>query len=319
MARAMWAQGVRPDDVAQNAYGLGLFTGGLGFQLGLERIGCAVIPTGSGQTERQLLLMEDLGTTVIACTPTYALTIAERASELGKDLTRFPLRVGLFGAEPWSLEMKKLIEERMGIVAHEHYGLTELMGPGVAYSCAEGRLHINEDHAYPEVIDPLTLAPLPLGAPGELVFTALQREAMPMIRYRTRDISRLQRSPCPCGRTAIVMEKVTGRSDDMMIVGGVNVFPSQIESVLMEFEEIEPQYVIHLFKRGYLDAIRVETEAKPALYEQGEAFVRQLAARASECIQQVVGIKVPVEILAAGTIPRSAGKAKRIIDERGGA
>jgi phenylacetate-CoA ligase len=316
MARAMWAQGVRPDDVAQNAYGLGLFTGGLGFQLGFERIGCAVIPAGSGQTERQILLMEDLGTTVLACTPTYALTIAERARELGKDLTRFPLRIGLFGAEPWTPEMKRLIEERMGIVAHEHYGLTELMGPGVAYSCEANRLHVNEDHVLAEVIDPGTLKPLPLGEQGELIFTSLQREAMPMIRYRTRDITRLQRVACPCGRTAIVMEKVTGRSDDMMIVGGVNVFPSQIESVLMEFAEIEPQYVIHLFKKGYLDAIRVETEAKPALYAQGEEFVKALAARVAERIQQVIGIKVPVAILAAGAIPRSIGKAKRILDER---
>lgn len=316
MARAMWAQGVRPEDVAQNAYGLGLFTGGLGFQLGLERIGCAVIPAGSGQTERQILLMEDLGATVLACTPTYALTIAERARQLGKDLTRFPLRVGLFGAEPWSPEMKKLIEERMGIVAHEHYGLTELMGPGVAFSCEAGRLHINEDHVYAEVIDAETLQPKPLGEKGELVFTSLQREAMPMIRYRTRDITRLQRVACPCGRTAITMEKVTGRSDDMMIVGGVNVFPSQIESVLMEFDEIEPQYVIHLFKKGFLDAIRVETEAKPPVYAAGEAAVKRLSATVGDRIQQVIGIKVPVEILPSGAIPRSVGKAKRIIDER---
>jgi phenylacetate-CoA ligase len=318
MARGMWAQSVRPEDVAQNAYGMGLFTGGLGFLLGFERIGCALIPSGSGQTEKQILLMEDLGTTVLGCTPTYALTIAERAQQLGKDLRRFPLRVGLFGAEPWSLEMKKLIEERMGIIAHEHYGLTELMGPGVAFSCETGTLHLNEDHVLAEVIDPETLAPLPLGQPGEMVLTSLQREAMPMIRYRTRDITRLQRHACPCGRTFVAMEKVTGRSDDMMIVSGVNVFPSQIESVLMEFEEIEPQYVIHLFKKGFIDNIRVETEAKAALYAKGGGFIEQLAARVSDRIGQVVGIKVPVAILEPGAIPRSIGKAKRVVDEREG-
>ncbi len=318
MARAMWAQGVRPEDIAQNAYGMGLFTGGLGFLLGFERVGCAVIPSGSGQTEKQLLLMEDLGTTVIGCTPTYALTIAERAQQLGKDLTAFPLRVGLFGAEPWSLEMKALIEQRMGITAHEHYGLTELMGPGVAFSCEAGTLHINEDHAYPEIIDTDTQQPLPLGAEGELVLTSLQREAMPMIRYRTRDISRLLREHCRCGRTFVAMQKITGRSDDMLIVSGVNVFPSQIESVLMEFDEIEPQYVIHLFKKGYIDALRVETEAKPDCYSRGADFLGQLAARVADRIQQVVGVKVPVEVSPAGTIPRSIGKAKRVIDERQG-
>jgi phenylacetate-CoA ligase len=316
MARAMWAQSVRPEDIAQNAYGMGLFTGGLGFLLGFERVGCAVIPAGSGQTERQILLMEDLGTTVLAATPTYALTIAERARELNKDLTGFPLRVGLFGAEPWTPKMKTLLEERMGIVAHEHYGLTELMGPGVAFSCEAGTLHVNEDHVYAEVINPETEEPLPLGEAGELVLTSLQREAMPMVRYRTRDITRLRRDRCSCGRTSVAMEKVTGRSDDMMIVSGVNVFPSQIETVLMEFAEIEPQYVIHLFKKGYIDAIRVDTEIKPPLYAKGDIFVAQFAAQVAERIQQVVGIKVPVTILPSGTIPRSVGKAQRIKDER---
>jgi len=260
--------------------------------------------------------MEDLGTTVLGCTPTYALTIAERARQLGKDLTRLPLRVGLFGAEPWTPKMKALIEERMGIVAHEHYGLTELMGPGVAFSCEAGILHINEDHVYAEVIDSETEAPLPLGEEGEMVLTSLQREAMPMIRYRTRDITRLTRETCACGRTTTAMQKVTGRSDDMMIVSGVNVFPSQIESVLMEFAEIEPQYVIHLFKKGFIDAIRVETEVKPPIYEKGEAFIAALTGKVAGRIQAVVGIKVPVEILPAGSIPRSVGKAKRILDER---
>jgi len=318
MARAMWAQGVRPDDVAQNAYGMGLFTGGLGFLLGFERLGCGVIPSGSGQTEKQILLMEDLGTTVIGCTPTYALTIAERAEQLGKDLKKFPLRVGLFGAEPWTLEMKALIESRMGIHAHEHYGLTELMGPGVAFSCEGGRLHINEDHVLAEIVNPETMEPVELGQPGELIFTSLQRQAMPMIRYRTKDITTLERVECACGRTFLTMNKVTGRSDDMMIVSGVNVFPSQIESVLMEFDEIEPQYVIHLFKKGYIDAIRVETEARPECYEKGNAWIEELAGKVSARVQAVVGIKVPVSILESKAIPRSVGKARRVIDERDG-
>ncbi len=316
MARAMWAQSVRPDDIAQNAYGMGLFTGGLGFLLGFETIGCAVVPSGSGQTEKQILLMEDFGTTVVGCTPTYALTIAERAAQMGKDLPNFPLRVGLFGAEPWSVEMKQEIEARMGITAHEHYGLTELMGPGVGFSCEAGTLHLNEDHLLPEIINPETGEPLALGEEGELVFSSLQRQAMPMIRYRTRDITRLERVNCDCGRTFLGMAKVMGRSDDMMIVSGVNVFPSQIESVLMEFEEIEPQYVIHLFKKGYVDAISVDTEARAGYYARGEAFLTELAARVDAKIQSVVGIKAPVKILPADSIPRSVGKAKRILDKR---
>ena len=316
MARAMWAQGIRPDDIAQNAYGMGLFTGGLGFLLGFERIGCGVVPSGAGMTERQILLLEDLGTTVIGCTPTYALTIAERARVIGKDLRKFPLRVGCFGAEAWSYEMKKLIEERMGIQAHEHYGLTELMGPGVSFSCEAGTLHINEDHVYAEVVDRETGEPLPLGEQGELILTSLQRQAMPMIRYRTRDISRLIRQECPCGRTFVAMEKVTGRSDDMMVISGVNVFPSQIESVLMEFEEVEPYYEIHLFKKGYLDHIRVDVEVASAAYERGSKHLQVLSEKVAYRLHELIGITIPVAVVAVNTIPRSEGKAKRVIDER---
>jgi phenylacetate-CoA ligase len=316
MARAMWAQTIRPDDIAQNAYGMGLFTGGLGFLLGFERLGCTVLPSGAGMTERQIMLMEDIGSTVLASTPTYALTIAERARMMGKDLTKLPLRIGCFGAEPWSLEMKNLIQERMGIIAHEHYGLTELMGPGVSFSCEAGTLHVNEDHVYPEIVNPETGEPLPLGEKGELIFTSLQRQAMPMIRYRTRDISRLYREPCPCGRTFVAMEKVTGRTDDMMIVSGVNVFPSQIESVLMEFEDIEPHYQIHLFRQGYIDRIRVETEAAEAAHNRGAKYKNSLAERVSYRLHELIGITIPVTIVATGSIPRSEGKAKRVIDER---
>jgi len=235
---------------------------------------------------------------------------------LGKDMTRFALRVGCFGAEPWTLEMKRVIEERMGIAAHEHYGLTELMGPGVSFTCEAGTLHLNEDHVYAEVVDSASGEPRPLGEQGELILTSLQREAMPMIRYRTRDISRLVRQKCSCGRTLVAMEKVTGRTDDMMIVSGVNVFPSQIESVLMEFEEIEPQYQIHLYKQGYMDHIRVETEARPAVYQKGAKYMSALADRVSYRLHELVGITIPVSILATGALPRSEGKAKRVIDER---
>ncbi|NTU60686.1 MAG: phenylacetate--CoA ligase, partial [Deltaproteobacteria bacterium] len=215
MARTLWAQGLRPDDVVQNAYGMGLFTGGLGFFHGALKIGCCLVPTGSGMTERQIMLLQDFGTTVLFCTPTYALTIIEKAEQMGVDLKKTKLRMGSFGAEPWTVEMRKEIEERSGIRAHEAYGLTEMMGPGVGFSCEQYRLHLNEDHCYPEIVDPSTLEPLPLGEKGELVFTAIQRRAMPLLRYRTRDITSLRRVECECGRTLVVMDKILGRSDDM--------------------------------------------------------------------------------------------------------
>ena len=249
MARTFWAAGVRSNDIFQNAYGYGLFTGGLGFHQGALRLGCAIVPTSSGLTERQIMLMQDFGSTVLGSTPTYALTIAERAERMGIDVRKLPMRVGSFGAEPWSVEMRNEIEERMGIAAHEAYGLTELMGPGVAFTCEYRKLHMNEDHVYAEIIDPETEQPVPLGETGEMVLTSLQRRAMPMIRYRTKDITRLVREKCQCGRTLIQMEKVTGRDDDMLIISGVNVFPSQVESVLMEFKEIEPHYLIRVRKK----------------------------------------------------------------------
>ncbi len=316
MARTLWAQGVRPDDICQNAYGMGLFTGGLGFYLGVEAIGSCLVPTGSGMTERQIMLMQDFGSTVLFCTPTYALTIAEKADQMGVDLRDLPLRVGSFGAEPWTVEMRREIEERMGITAHEAYGLTEMMGPGVGFSCEAYRLHLNEDHVYPEIVDPATLEPVPLGEKGELVFTALQRRAMPLLRYRTRDITSLRRVECECGRSLVVMDKILGRSDDMLIISGVNVFPSQVESVIMEFEEMEPLYQIRVFKKGHLDGMKVEAEAKPAVYAQGKEALEDLARRISARIHAVIGIHAPVEIVPQGSIARSEGKAKRVIDER---
>jgi len=316
MARGLWAQEVRPDSVLQNAYGMGLFTGGLGFLQGAMRIGCAVVPSGAGMTERQIMLIQDFGTTALCCTPSYCLTIIEKAEKMGVDLKKTKLRTGHFGAEPWTVEMRNDIEARGGIHAYEHYGLTELMGPGVSFTCEYYRIHINEDHVYPEIVDPSTLEPLELGQEGELVFTALQRRAMPMIRYRTRDICTLRKEKCECGRTLITMDKILGRTDDMMIISGVNVFPSQIETVLMEFPEVEPLYQIRLRKKGYIDHILVEIEVNPAVYEAGQQKLDELSKKISHRIQQVIGINVPVNILPAESIERSIGKAKRVIDER---
>jgi phenylacetate-CoA ligase len=316
MARTLWAQGVRSDDIFQNAYGYGLFTGGLGFHQAALKIGCAVVPTSSGLTERQLMLMKDFSSTVLGCTPTYALTIAEKAEQMNLDIKNWPLKIGSFGAEPWSVAMRKEIEDRLGIKAHEAYGLTEMMGPGVAFTCPEYNLHINEDHIFPETIDPVTEEPLPLGQQGELVFTALQRRAMPLIRYRTKDITSLRRETCACGRTLILLEKITGRYDDMLIISGVNVFPSQIEAVIMDFKEMEPHYQIRVYKKGYLDALAVEAEAKEELYAQGSEILDELGQRVSAHIQQMIGINAPVTIVPFNSIARSEGKAKRVIDER---
>jgi phenylacetate-CoA ligase len=316
MARGLWGQEVRPDSILQNAYGMGLFTGGLGFLQGAMRIGCAIVPSGAGMTERQIMLIQDFGSTALCCTPSYCLTIIERAEKMGVDIKNTNLKSGHFGAEPWTVEMRNDIESRSGIHAYEHYGLTELMGPGVSFTCEYYNIHINEDHIYPEIVDPGTLEPVPLGEEGELVWTALQRRAMPMIRYRSRDICSLRREKCQCGRTLITMDKILGRSDDMMIISGVNVFPSQIETILMEFTEVEPLYQIRLRKKGYIDNISVETEIKPAVYAQGQEARDGLAKKISHRIQQVIGINVPVTILAPETIERSIGKARRIIDER---
>jgi phenylacetate-CoA ligase len=316
MARTFWAQGVRPDDIFQNAYGYGLFTGGLGFHQGALKIGCAVVPTSSGLTERQIMLMKDFGSTVLGSTPSYALTIAEKADRIGQSIRKMPLRLGSFGAEPWTVAMRDEIEARMGIKAHEAYGLTEMMGPGVAFSCPEYNLHINEDHIFPEIIDPVTEEPLGPGEQGELVFTALRRRAMPLIRYRTKDITTLHRQKCACGRTMVTLEKITGRYDDMLIISGVNVFPSQVEAVIMEFEEAEPHYQIRVYKKGYLDAMSVEVECKEATYACGAEYLETLAKRIAGRINQVIGITCPLSIAPCNSIVRSEGKAKRVIDER---
>jgi phenylacetate-CoA ligase len=318
MARNMFAAGVRSNDIVQNAYGMGLFTGGLGFHQGATKIGATIIPTSSGQTERQITIMQDFGTTVLFSTPSYALTIAEKGSEMGINFKNLRLRVGVFGAEPWTKEMRKEIEERLGIKAHEAYGLTELMGPGVAFDCEvqDGFLHVNEDHVLVEIIDPVTGDVLPPGTKGELVFTAIQRQAMPLLRYRTRDITLTKRERCQCGRTLIKMEKVYGRSDDMLIISGVNVFPSQIESILLEEKGIEPQYVIIVRKKGYLDTLEVNVEAIPAIYQAGADKIKEVEQKVESRMRGLIGIGIKIRLVPPGTITRSEGKAKRVIDER---
>ncbi|MFH0813593.1 MAG: phenylacetate--CoA ligase [Pseudomonadota bacterium] len=316
-ARDLWAAGVRPEDIVQVSYGYGLFTGGFGFHHGATRIGCAVVPTSSGQTERQVMIMKDFGATVLACTPSYALTIADRSEDMKVDIRELPLRVGIFGAEPCTVAMRNEIEERMGIKAMEAYGLTELGGPGVAFDCqVQDGLHINEDHFYPEIVDPNTLRPLPIGERGELVLTSLQRRAMPMIRYRTKDITRLRKEPCPCGRTLIKMDKITGRTDDMLIISGVNVFPSQIESLLLDLEEVEPQYILIVRKKGHLDHLIIEVEVKKHVFDAGPAERTKVAAKIADYIKGMVGISVEVIAVAPKSLSRSEGKAQRVIDER---
>ena len=317
MARSLFSHGVRSNDICQNSYGMGLFTGGLGFHQGATRIGAAVIPISSGQTERQIVIMKDFGTTVLFSTPTYALTIAERAEEMGVNLKDMPLRIGCFGAEPWTIEMRKEIEQRMGIKAMECYGLTEFGGPGTGFDCIEQNgLHLNEDHFLPEIIDPVTEEVLPVGTKGELVITAIQREAMPLIRYRTRDITTLRREKCSCGRTLLKMDKIYGRSDDMLIIGGVNVFPSQIESVLLEIPEVEPQYVIIVRKKGYLDQLHVDVEVKKEVYDLGPQKISEVEKMVEGKMRGTIGIGIKIRLVPPKSITRSEGKAKRIFDER---
>ncbi len=318
MARTLTAAGIGKGDIVQNAYGLGLFTGGLGFHQGAEKVGATIIPASSGMTERQVTLMKDFGATVLFSTPSYALTIAEKAGDLGVDLRELPVRVGVFGAEPWTVEMRNEIEERIGIKAHEAYGLTEMMGPGVAFDCSaqDGYLHINEDHILAEIIDPVTEEVLPLGEKGELVFTAIQRRAMPLLRYRTRDITELRREKCSCGRSLLKMKKVFGRSDDMLIISGVNVFPSQIESILLDVDAVEPQYVLIIRKKGYLDALSVDVEAKPEVYDLGEEKMAEVEKEIESRIRGIIGIGVKVRCVPPKSIERSEGKAKRVFDAR---
>jgi phenylacetate-CoA ligase len=314
MARCFASAGALPGDIVHNAYGYGLFTGGLGAHYGAERLGCTVIPVSGGGTERQVTLLSDFKASVLCATPSYAINIAEVAQKMGIDLKHSSLRVGLFGAEPWSDAMRHDLENRLGLRAVDVYGLSEIMGPGVACECHEVQsgLHGWEDHFLFETIDPKTLQTLPIGATGELVITTLTKEAQPMIRYRTRDITCLSDEPCACGRTHVRIMRVTGRNDDMLIIRGVNVYPSQVEAVLVGFPGIAPHYQIILTRDGALDAMTVEVELAPGF----DGDINRKADEVTHHIKSLIGVTCKVVAKAEGEVPRSQGKAVRVLDRR---
>lgn len=318
MARTLACGEVTREDVVQNAYGYGLFTGGLGAHYGAELIGAVVVPMSGGNTQRQIMLMQDFGATVLCCTPSYAIYLAEAAQELGIDLRETKLRVGFFGAEPWTEGMRQEIEERLGITALDIYGLSEVIGPGVSSECMHRcGLHICEDHFLPEIIDPKTGENLPYGEYGELVFTTLTKEALPVIRYRTGDITKLMPEPCACGRTAVRMAKISGRTDDMIIVRGVNVFPSQIESVLLQVEGVQPHYLIIIDReRGAMDTLEVWVEVSEGIFSDELGTLANLQRYAESEIRELLGISARVKLVEPHRIERSMGKAKRVIDRR---
>ncbi len=317
MARTMKMGNVGPEDVVHNAYGYGLFTGGLGFHYGAERVGAAVVPSSGGFTKRQLLLMKDFGATVLCCTPSFALHLSEVAKEEGYDLKKdFKLKVGFFGAEPASEGLRQALRDAWGIQYVEAYGLSEIIGPGVAATCPEGRLHVFEDHFIPEVIDPDTGEILPDGEEGELVITTVTKQALPLLRYRTKDITRLYREPCKCGRTLVGMDSIVGRSDDMLIVNGVNVFPSQVEHVLTKVEGTTPNYVIVVDKKGVLDKLEVWVEMDERTFADGIGALETLKRKLETEMLNELYINVKVKLVEPKTLERSMGKAKRIIDKR---
>lgn len=318
MARTLACGGVKPGDVVHNAYGYGLFTGGLGFHYGAERLGATVIPISGGNSKRQIMLMRDFGSTVLCSTPSYALNLAEVMADLDVDARALSLRVGIFGAEPWSQNMREEIEKKLHISAIDIYGLSEIIGPGVAVECSEEKrgLHIFEDHFLPEIIDPDTGKTLPLGETGELVFTTLTKEAFPVMRYRTKDITRLSAEPCTCGRTFLRMDKISGRTDDMLIIRGVNVFPSQIEHVLMGIEEVEPHYQIIVDREGALDTMEIQVEVNEAVFSDQIKTLEGLSKRIEGEIKDLLGTTCKVKLVEPKTIQRSEGKAKRVIDKR---
>src|SRR5664280_1333546 len=317
MLRAFAACGLHEGDVIQNAYGYGLFTGGLGAHYGAEALGATVIPSSGGHADRQIMLMRDFGVTAVCCTPTYFLHLIDRAAELGVRMRDMPLRVGIFGAEPWTESMRRHIELEGGIQAFDIYGLSEIIGPGVGIECPyHNGLHIFEDHFYPEVIDPETGRVMPDGEEGELVLTTLSKQAMPMIRYRTRDISVLASGPCPCGRTVRRMGRIARRSDDMFIVRGVNVFPSQIEAALLAVEGALPHSQIILTRHKGLDAVEVHVEVTPELFSDKIGTLEGLRQRLAYAVEHTLGLKVEITLAAPRSIERSEGKAKRVIDRR---
>ncbi|MCL2689551.1 MAG: phenylacetate--CoA ligase [Chitinispirillia bacterium] len=317
MARTLSMGGVTKKDVVQNAYGYGLFTGGLGAHYGIKRTGATCIPISGGNTKRQLEVMQDFGATVLCCTPSYALYIAEAGREAGIDFRMLNLEKGFFGAEPWSESMREEIQEKLSIRAYDIFGLTEIIGPGVAAECElQNMLHVFEDHFFPEIINPKTGEPVPDGEKGELVFTTLTKEGTPIIRYRTRDITFLNREPCSCGRTLVRMHRLLGRTDDMLIVRGVNIFPSQVEQVLIKMEGVEPHYQIVVEKRGSLDCLEIQVEMTENM---GSDLLGDIETKEKEIeskLRDVLLVNSKVNLVPPKTIPRSEGKAKRIIDKR---
>jgi phenylacetate-CoA ligase len=314
MARTLALAGVRPGMVLHNAYGYGLFTGGLGFHQGGERMGCTVVPMSGGFSQRQVLMLEDLGGQVLCCTPSYALNIAQTLRELGVERTRLKLEIGSFGAEPWTEQMRDEIERQLGLRAVNVYGLSEIVGPGVSGECTEGRhgLHVQEDHFLAEIIDPDSSQPLPPGQEGELVFTSLTKQALPMLRYRTGDLSSLEFEPCVCGRTTARMARVRGRIDDMLIIRGVNLYPSEVERVLLGLGgELAPHYQLIVERPQAMDELAVLCEPSTA-----NADPEQLRQRAAQALLQATGLSINVQVLAPGSVPRSEGKAVRVLDRR---
>jgi phenylacetate-CoA ligase len=317
IARCLCLGGGNSHDILHVAYGYGLFTGGLGLHYGGEKLGCTVIPMSSGNTKRQLMMMQDMGSTILACTPSYALTLADVAEEEGFDLSTFSLKSGILGAEPWSEGMRRAIEERLHLSAHDIYGLSEIIGPGVGNECGEKHgLHICDDHFIPEIVDPETGELLPPGERGELVFTCITKRCLPLIRYRTRDISRLTFEPCPCGRTSARMERISGRSDDMLIIRGVNVFPSQIEEVLTQIQGVEPQYQIVVTREGHLDVLEVQVEVSPKVFSDTVRGLEAMERKIADELRSALNVSARVRLVEPKSIPRSEGKAKRVQDLR---
>lgn len=317
MARVLTSAGVNKQSFVQIAYGYGLFTGGLGIHYGAELVGASVIPISSGKTAKQIMLMKDFGTTTLACTPSYALFIAETMKEMGIDREQLALKVGIFGAEPWSERMRQEIEARLGIKAIDIYGLSEIIGPGVASEClAQDGLHISEDHFYPEIINPVTGESMPDGEKGELVITTITKEGMPMVRYRTRDLTVLNHTKCSCGRTLVRMGKILGRSDDMLIIRGVNVFPSQVESVLLGMGAASPHYQLVVEREGNLDKLTVLVEMTEDMFSDEVKKLEILERKIEAELKAVLNISADVRLVGAKTLERSEGKANRVIDRR---
>lgn len=316
-ARALVAAGADENDIVHVSYGYGLFTGGLGLHDGATKLGAAVIPASTGNTRRQLQMFKDFGSTVLCCTPSYAMYLGDSLAEYGMTKDDIKLKAGVFGAEPWTPGMRDQIQEKLGIVAHDIYGLSEIAGPGVAFDCeCQNGLHINEDHFIPEIINPETGEVLPYGEQGELVFTCISKEALPLIRYRTRDISSLTIEKCSCGRTFVRMSKVTGRSDDMLIIRGVNVFPSQVESVLLTIKEVAPYYQLVVDRKNNLDTLEVLVEMNEQIFSDSVKAIEAVEAEIRKKLDSVLGISAKVTLVEPFSIERSEGKAKRVIDKR---